>query len=57
MLLPESELVEGVDLTETIRGASRVAAVAGIGCAEASSMNASDATESRIREGEIEAIV
>lgn len=57
LLLPESEVVEGVDLTDTIRGASRAAAVAGMGCADASSMNISELMESRIKDGEMEAMV
>ena len=57
VLLPEMELLEGVDLTETMRGANRVTAVAGIGCVDASSMKISELTESRIRDGEIDAIV
>jgi hypothetical protein len=57
LLLAERELEDVLDLTDTMRGASRVAAVAGMGVEAALSMNVSEATESRMSEGEMEAIV
>jgi hypothetical protein len=57
VLLADREFDDVLDLTETMRGASLVAAVAGIGCELASFMKVSDATESRISDGEIEAMV
>ncbi len=56
-LVPDSEADDVLDLTDTMRGAKRVAAVAGIGWEDASFVNMSEPTESRMSDGEIEAMV
>ena len=53
----EEDPADSEDLTETIRGASRATDCAGMGVVEASSHWTSLATESRMREGEMDFMV